>query len=155
MVNKTEHYNKNRRRTLIGFTVSFAIWWGTITLTSIFPSIKEIAWLYLSLTVIGIAGWIYWTIQLLKIERVKKDMKKDPELCVALNDEFYQHLRLKSFTYAFFVMTLLQAILLLINTFATMTAESILKINLLVVVLAPLITFILLENDQSYEESQA
>lgn len=155
MPNKTEHYNKNRRRTLIGFAASFGVWWGTITLTSIFPSIKQITWLYIALPVIGIAAWLYWSIQLLKMQRVRKDMEKNPELCIALNDEFYQHLRLKSFTYAFFVVTLLQAFLLLASTFTVLEAGCVLKINILVVVLAPLISFILLDNEQQYEESKA
>jgi len=155
MSTKTEVYNKNRRRTLINLAAGFAVWWGTITLTSIFPDIRELTWLHMSLITLGLIGCVYWLIHLIRMQKVTKELKENPELSMALNDEFYQHIRFKSFTFAFFIMLLLQALLIIVNVFVSLSSASVLNINILAGVVTPIVTFLVLESGQDCEESQA
>ena len=155
MTNQTELYNQKRRKRLIRFTFGYGIWWGMITLTSIVPSIQHFNVLHMAIVVIELLGWAYWLVQLITLLRVQKELKENTEIGLALNDEFYTHIRHKSFKNSFFVLLIVQAFLLIVNLFIPVTADAILKINILIGVITPLVSFIILEDKQQYEESQA
>lgn len=155
MTTKTELYNQKRRKRLIHFTVGYGIWWGMFTLTSIVPSIQRINVLNVIIVVIELFGWAYWFVQLIGLIKAQKELKKNEEIGLALNDEFYTYIRHKSFKYSFFVLLTAQALLLIINLFVPVTADVVLKINILIGVIAPLVSFIILEDKQQYEEGPA
>ncbi len=109
----------------------------------------------MAIVVIELLGWAYWLVQLIGLIKAQKELKKNEEIGLALNDEFYTHIRHESFKNSFFVLLIIQAFLLIVNLFVPVNADAILKINILIGVIAPLVSFIILEDKQQYEESQA
>lgn len=155
MSSKVEIYNQKRRKALKRQTIGFALWWGFITLMSIYPEIKQFRAIYISLLIASLLGCVFWIVHLFRMQKTIKHMKKDPELAEALNDEFYQHIRLKSFTYTFWVVIVAQVLFILANTFYAVSAESVLYVNILIGVISPVVFFLLFENGQQYGEKQA
>lgn len=155
MAGKTEFYNQKRRKRLIRFTVGYGIWWGMFTLTSIVPSVQHLYILNIITLGIELLGWAYWSAQLIGLIRAQKELKENVEIGLALNDEFYSYIRHKSFKFSFFVLLIVQALLLIINMFVPVIADVVLKINILIGVIVPLVSFIILEDKQQYEEGQA
>lgn len=155
MSNKIEIYNQTRRKTLKRQTIGFAVWWGVITLMSMFPEIKQSRGIFIPLLIISLLGCAFWMVHLFRMQRTIKQMKKDPEIVEALNDEFYQHIRLKSFTYTFWVVILVQVLFIIANTFYPVSVESVLYMNILIGVITPVVLFLLFENGEQYDEKQA
>jgi hypothetical protein len=91
-------------------------------------------------TFIGLTAWILWSIALIKMLRLGREIKKDSFLKNALNDELFQHYRSKAFIIGFWAFLLTIGIFLSISTFYEIPALIVCKITLYVGVLSTLIS---------------
>ena len=152
MQSKVEVYSKSRRSTFIGFTIGFGFWWGTKTIISIFPVLSEMTILYNILHALGALGSVYWIVNLIRMIKLRKEIKKDKVLCQTLNDEYFQHIRLKSFYRSYFVMLILIAAITFANEFVMkLSGESIINLFLLAGAILPNIFILILDNEKSNE----
>lgn len=147
MDNATERLNHSRKKMLIGTTIGYGFWWASRTIISLFPAFKGGSILNITLLAIGLIGWGYWVFNLSRMMKITKELKQNPKLSQALNDEFYTHIRQKSFTSAFWILLIAQIVLFLINIFYPLSSEGILNINIFIIVMSPLISFIIFDRE--------
>jgi hypothetical protein len=106
-----EELDRSRRKMLVGFLVGFGVWQGMSIARALlgrtsFP--VGLAALFVSL-----AGWAYLCVQLVRMLRWGRRLRRDPELAASLNDERVELARLKSWRVGFFAVLAAQAIPLL------------------------------------------
>jgi sulfite exporter TauE/SafE len=147
MIETTESLNQNRKKMLIGFTFGFGIWWGARTLVSLFPELGNSPNLSVFAALIGLAGWGYMAIYQIRIIKMSKKIKQNPAFNQALNDELYEHIRLKSLKSAFIILLVAQFFLLPVNMFYGLSAESVININIFTGVISPVVSFIFFDSE--------
>ena len=147
MLNKTEMLNLNRKKMLIGCIIGFSVWQGSRTIISLIPGVENVKSILLSIIMIGLIGWGYWAFYLFKMLKIMRELKQNPLLAESLNDEFYKHIRLKSFTIGFWILLITQSLLFFINMTYALPFEAVFNINILAGVLSPLIAFILYDHE--------
>lgn len=152
MSSKSEVYSKLRRSTIIGFIIGFGFWWGSKTVISLFPGLHDIEVLYNIVAALGGLGSVYWIYNLTRMMKFRKELKKDKILCETLNDEYYRHLRLKSFYKSYFVLIILVAAITFTNEFFTkLSVESVINLMLFAAAISPSLFILILDNEKSYE----
>ncbi|HDQ45825.1 MAG TPA: hypothetical protein ENN17_10075 [bacterium] len=151
MENKAEILNRNRRKMLFGIVMGFGFWHGSQTLKSFFPeqfTTPGISLFHLVVIILGLTGWIYFVFYCCRMVKMIAVLKKNIRLNQTLNDEFYQQIRMRSFYYAFMGVLITQALLLLFSFFFSVSARSVINLNILVCVITPIVSFILLDQDK-------
>ena len=83
-----------------------------------------------------------------RMVKIGRRLKKDPELAMALNDEYVQHISLKSFRSAFFVLLIAQAVLLIVNLIYSIPSKTVIQISILIGALSPFISFLILDHEK-------
>lgn len=148
MLNKIESLNNSRRKMLLGMIIGFGIWQGSYILNSIIPEIKKSPILIISIVIIGLIGWALFFFQLIRMMKLISEIKKDPKLYKALNDEFYRHIRLKAFRAGFFIVLISQILLFLINKQLSLSAESAIQINIFLCAISPTVAFLIYDREK-------
>ena len=151
MNNKIEIYNLNRRKMVIGSIIGFGIWQGTRTFISLFPNVESAKSIHHTIIFIGLIGWGYWSFYLFKMLKVSRELKQNPVLAEALNDEFYQYIRTKSFAFAFWIVMIIQCVIFFVNMFHPLAVDAIFNLNILTGVLSSLLAFIIFDGEQTDE----
>jgi hypothetical protein len=130
-----EQLDRSRYKAIKWFTVGWGMWLGLYLFMylAVNPVFKTI------LLVVGLAGWIIWTINLIKVYRLGKIMNADETLRNALNDENHQQNIHKSFVAGYAVTLATIAILMVIAAFFKVSATLALFISLYIGVLSVLL----------------
>lgn len=134
-----EQFNQTKYHLLLWLTIGWTLWFGHFILNHLLTArtiIKIISWL-------GLLGWIIFSINLVKYFQIRKDIKADPKLNDALNDELHSLFRYKSYLCGFWVLMALNVIFFGITSFydisALVVTETTLYLGVLSVLLAGLI----------------
>ena len=77
MLSKTEILNQSRKKMLIGFVIGYGFWWGSWTIISLFPQLKNLLTLHIFIIIIGLIGWAYWVLNLLRMMKINKELKQN------------------------------------------------------------------------------
>jgi len=127
MINSIETIDRRRKRLIVSLLAGFGIWYGFLLVPNIyeaiylfrygrsprphiFPFIEKIGiYFYLA----GVLMFIVLAVCLLIWLLYKKDLKKDPALRAALNDELVKQDWLKAYRFSFFCTMALLVLLLL------------------------------------------
>ena len=147
MISKSEILCSRRRQMLTGLSIGFGLWWGTYTLLSFYPGIKNQTWLFILLMLAGLGGWTWWMVNQVRMVRISRELVNDPASARALNDELYRHIRMQSFTTGFIALLITQALLYLVNMVHELTVPNVININFLMGVLTPVIAFLVLDKE--------
>jgi hypothetical protein len=148
MISNVENLTIRRRKMLIGFSFGFSfsligVFLSRISSTSIVLSNYRPIFLLSALF-----GWIFWLYNLVRILNYQKKIKKDPKLSETLNDEYIQLLRLKSFNIAFWIILISQGFIYITNMFYKLSVEFVILLNILIAVLAVILSFIILDREK-------
>ena len=130
-----EKLDKSRYNLLKWFAVSWALWFGTFIIKGVLNNSIVIGVVVL----IGLVGWILWTINLVNFYRLGKIVNADENLKRALNDELHQHNTNKSYAAGYSMTVLTIAIFIGIATFFKVSTLLAFEITLYVSVLSVLI----------------
>jgi sterol desaturase/sphingolipid hydroxylase (fatty acid hydroxylase superfamily) len=144
---KMEYY---RTRMLCGFLIGFVFWQIPMLLTSLWSNatVKLIAAFVSPISVIGGVVWMYYLVQVVRFGFM---LRKHPEMGKKFNDERIQQTRLKSFTAGFWVLVVLQPILMYLAPATDMTAEGVVMVNIFFAVTSVLVAVLILERARSDE----
>lgn len=131
ITNIKDSLDRSRRQALLGFVIGYSTWQVTILLDQFF---HFAAGLRLAVLGLGFAGWGYWVIQLLRVRRIRKMLRQQPQLVNALNDEYVQQKRLKTWAVAVCAVLICQAGIIFVNWLAPFDAGIGAQITILVAV---------------------
>lgn len=144
---RKERLDRARWRAMLGFTVSFAVWWGLTLLDHHLPETlltrRWTAALVVSSLLAGVA-WLYFLWRL--FFRVAPEIREDPDLERALDDEYTRRVRTRSFVVGYWCLLATQGLLLLgaasLWDFSGRLAAG---IGVLVGVVAPMVACLVLD----------
>jgi hypothetical protein len=143
-----ESLDQSRRKMLIGFAIGYVVWRGMYIINRFLPDSSILTDSRIFFVIISLTGWLLWTYYLVRLMRFVRIIKKDPSLNDSLNNEYIQYIRLKSIAVAFFILLLVQMILLFISKIIVMNASVIIDINILTAVLSLIIAFLFFDRDR-------
>jgi uncharacterized protein (DUF983 family) len=108
----SERMDLRRRQILAGLIAGFAAAQTAMILDRIAaPSV----WVHVVLIVISLIGWFIFGLELLRMFRMGNFLRKEPDVELALNDEFVRQKRGKAIAAAFWTMMIVQAAIILLN----------------------------------------
>jgi hypothetical protein len=138
--NLIEKYDRSRINLLIGAAISWSIFEGYFISRNLIgnPTVKNI------LKIIGLLAFVFFFYTLVRIIRIKRIMKKNPDLKNALENEWVIQNRKKAYTIGFWVMLISLVIGLYLVLLTHISAALIIEIIMYIGVLALMITFIVL-----------
>lgn len=96
---KIEQLDKLRFNLLKWLTIGWAIWFGSFVFKNLInqPAVTSVlGW-------IGLLGWAIFIINLIQYLKLRRELRKDPKMHAALNDELRQLNLQKSFFVGFWV----------------------------------------------------
>lgn len=131
------------------FTLGWSIWFGCCILKDF---INHPIFIGVS-TLIGLFCWILWAINLIRLIRLGKIVQADSRLADALNDEFYQHNRMKAMVVGFQITLMASGVLLAISSLFPLSGLLVSELILYVGVLATLIALLFYNRNESHAES--
>lgn len=136
---KIEQLDKLRFNLLKWLTIGWAIWFGSYVFKNLIQQqvfTTVLAW-------IGVLGWAIFIINLIQYMKLKRELRKDPKMNAALNDELRQLNMQKSFFVGFWVTIgttmAFFALSELINLTVVLVIETILYFGVLSVLVSGLI----------------
>lgn len=131
-----EKLDKSRYNLIKWSTIGYAIWFGGFILKDLIVNK-----LLLGLIILfGLFGWIVWTVNFLRLQKLSKIINSDNNLKSALSDELFLHNRNKSFTFAYWTTIILVSIFLGLSIYTDITALIVCEITLYIGVLSGLIS---------------
>jgi hypothetical protein len=138
--NLIEKYDKSRFKLLISAAISWSIYEGIFISRQYItdPSFKS------TLKIISLIAFASFLYALIRIMRIKRIMKKNPELKNALENEWVIQNRRKAYTNGFWVMLISGVVGLYLLQITSISSILILELILCFGVLALIITFIIL-----------
>lgn len=110
-------FERNHRRTMIGYTISFAVWGGALTVLMFIitdPSKSHIAGIVGGITVLS---WLVWAYFLIRLFVRMRRLKADPDLNRTVNDERAKSNALRAFAAAFWGLLAAAAFITVIAAF--------------------------------------
>ena len=138
--NLIEKYDRSRINSLIGGAIGWSIYYGIF----IFRSQIENATVKSTLSLIGLVGFTFFLVSLGRIIRIKRIMRKKPELKSALENELVIQNRKKAYAIGYWAMLISVMVGLNLVLFTPISPKMILELILFVGVLTLMITFIVL-----------
>jgi hypothetical protein len=144
MTTLKDRLDLSRRQMLLGFIIGYSAWQTAFLLDQ--------AWhlpvgLRLALFGLGLVGWGYWVIQLLRMLKLGRMLRQQPQLADALNDEYVQQKRWKAWMVAFCAILVCQAAIILINLLAPFDAGIGAQITILVAVVSSVGAFLYFDRE--------
>jgi len=141
---------KNRTKFIKRSLIGFAAWQLTYLIQHFhYDTVKIITGFS---TIISLIGGIVWAYYLIKIVLLSFLMQKKRQLANSLNNEYIQLIRLKSFTIGFWVVLGLVGILFAFSLFFALNIQFVLHILLVVGVIAPLVSYLILDKDEALDD---
>lgn len=131
-----EKLDKSRYNLIKWFTIGYAIWFGGFILKDLIRNKLLLGLIIL----IGLFGWIIWTVNLFRLQKLGKIINSDNKLKSALSDELFLHNRNKSFVVAYWTTMILVSIFLGLSIYTDISALIVCEITLYIGVLSGLIS---------------
>lgn len=131
-----EQLDQSRYKMVKWLTVGWAIWFGTFILEDMITN-KIII---LMIIVVGLTGWVFWMINLLRFMKFGKMVNEDTGLKNALNDELMQHNRNRSYVIGYWTTIIIIGILTIVSNVTDISAILVCEIVLYGGVLSALIS---------------
>jgi len=136
MRSEKEKLLRSGKRNWIGLLIAFAVLFCTQIMESIkSPFITHISYL-------GAAVIIFFLLRAFQFER---KIKQNPELAIAMNDEYIQHIRLKSYRTTYWVVSVIIVSLLFLKDVFSLSTESVLLIILFALFFTPAIILLIID----------
>ncbi|MFA6400248.1 MAG: hypothetical protein WCX31_01275 [Salinivirgaceae bacterium] len=123
-----EQLDKSRYNLVKWLTIGWMVWYGTFISKDLINNKVVIG----SLLIIGLIGWILFTINLIRFNRLGKKVKADRKLKEALNNEMHQLYAYKSIYWGFGSVMGTIAIFIAITSFHDLSALIVCKLLLFV-----------------------
>jgi len=130
-----EKLDKSRYNLIKWLTIGWAIWFGGFILKELISS--QI--IFGLVILIGLIGWILFSVNLFNFLRVGKKVNADNRLKEALNNEMYELYKYKSFYWGFWTTIASTAIFIGISAFYILPALFVCEVTLFLGVLSTLI----------------
>jgi hypothetical protein len=140
---RIEQLDQLRYRLLKWSTISWAIWYGTFILKDVIHNHVIMAIVVL----IGLPAWLIWTVNLLKILKLGRELRLDRKLNEALNDELHQLNMHKSYQIGYWVVLSTTTVFLCIAEFFEIKALLVTELTLYFGVLSFLIAGLIYNRD--------
>jgi hypothetical protein len=134
-----EKLDRVRYNLLKWFAFGWALWYGAFILKDVVQSMFVIG-VFLA---VGLAGWIIWTINMIRFYRLGKIVSQDEVLKEALNDELHQFNTARSYKAGYTLTIFTIALFVGLSTFFTIPTLLAFQITLYVSVLSVLISFLI------------
>ncbi len=131
-----EKFDKSRYNLVKWFTVGWTIWFGGFILKDLIGNKLLLGLIIL----IGLFGWIIFTLSLFRYLRLGKIVNSDNDLKSALSDELSLHNRNKSFKVGYWSLIILIVIFFGLSIFTNITALIVCEITLYIGVLSGLVS---------------
>ncbi len=145
MTSRRDELDRTRWRTTLGFLVGFVVWWVLTIIERHLPrDVVPRGWT-VGLLFAALLGWIIWVVFQWRGLREYSEIRKDPELRDALDDEYTRHVRDRSWVVGFWCLLVTQGGLLVAASFWEFSALLAAQIGVLVGVAAPLTTYLVLD----------
>jgi hypothetical protein len=130
-----EKFDESRYSLMKWLTLGWTVWYGTFIMKD-FINNKIVIGLML---IIGFLGWIYFTINLVRLIRLGKKINNDNELKEALSNEMHQFYMYKSVAWGFWTIIMTVCVFLAIMTFYEISTLIVCELILFVGVSSSLI----------------
>lgn len=136
---KIEQLDKLRFNLLKWLTIGWAVWFGSFILKHLInqPFVTG------AITWIGLFGWLIFIINLIQFLKLRRELRWDPKIQEALNDELHQLNAHKSFLIGYSTMIVTTALFFGLSIFLTISVvlvtETILYLGVLSVLISGLI----------------
>ena len=157
MSSRIEQLNSSRRKMVIGVTIAFGCWSGLGYISVFVPLLINNITISIIVNYIFIAVFLFFIYYLFKLYKLHKDIKHDTQLSQALNDEFYKHIRLKSYRNGFYAIIIWQILIPLIVSigilaeYQDLSVRKIPDFNLFIGVMTALISYLHFDHEQTDE----
>jgi drug/metabolite transporter (DMT)-like permease len=138
-----ESLNKSRYNFVKWTTIGWGLFFGTFILKDFINS--HIVRLFV--VVLGLSGWIIWTIHLVRYRKLNKIINSDSHLKEALSDELVKHNAKKSMIVGYWTVILTICIFFVISLFFKIPALIVCEVTLYVGILSSLIASLIYNKD--------
>lgn len=138
-----EKLDKSRYNLIKWFTIGWTIWFGGFILKDLISNILILGLIIL----IGLFGWIIFSVNLLRLIKMGKIVNSDSNLKNALNDELMLHNRNKSFTVGYWTFSILVCIFLALSMFIDISSLIVCEITLYIGTLSMLLSSLIFNRD--------
>lgn len=128
-------FDKSRYELMKWFTLGWIIWCGTFIAKDFISNNSIIALLLIA----GLVGWMFFTINLIRLVRLGRKINEDSTLKEALNNEMHQFYMHKSFVWGFWTSIATVCLLIVITLFFKVAALMACEVILFVGVTSSLI----------------
>jgi len=152
-LNPIEIIEKNRRNSLIGFSLCFSLWQiGQIATLNFKEQLSESLFLFFSIvTLVGSLGAVGLFFYFYKAHRL---LKKHPQLCYQVNDERACQLKNKALAYGFSAAIASSSLLLALSFISThilgnsgLTGAFVSHVIMVCTVITSLVAYLILDKD--------
>jgi hypothetical protein len=113
--------DRSRHQVLLGIVIGYSALQVTVLINRVCHLPIGLRLVILGL---GLVGCGYWGIHLIRMLKIERILRQQPQLADALNDEYVQHKRQKAWKVAFFAILVCQAVIILANLLAPFDAGS-------------------------------
>ncbi|GAA3401158.1 hypothetical protein ACFFNY_14695 [Paenibacillus hodogayensis] len=148
MASEVTQLEKNRTTFIKRSLIGFAIW----QLPYLIQHLHFDTFITGFITIISVIGAIVWAYYLIKIVRLSFLSQKKRSLAISLNNEYFQMIRLKSFTVGFWVVLGLVGILFVLSLYVALNIRLVLHLLLVVGVISPLVSYLIIDKDEVLED---
>lgn len=138
-----EQLDKLRYNLLKWVTIGWAIWFGTFVL----KNFTESKFLIGLTTWVGLLGWVIFIINLIKHQKLRRELKWDSKMNNALNDELHQFNVHKSFMIGYSITIATTAVFYGISKFMDISGVLATSVILYIGVLSTLIAMLIYNRD--------
>lgn len=138
-----EKLDKSRYRLMKWLTIGWTVWYGAYIAKDLINNRLINGFLFL----IGLIGWILFTLNLLQTVRLGKKVKSDSKLKGALNNEMHQLYKYKSFFWGFCIVILTIGVFIVILSFYQIPALLVCELTLFLGILSSFIAWLVYNKD--------
>jgi hypothetical protein len=140
-----ERMDLRRRQILAGLIAGFTAAQTAMILDRI---AAPLFWVHIVLIVISLFGWLIFGLELLRMFRMGNFLRREPDVELALNDEFVRQKRGKAIAAAFWTVMIVQAALILLNLAIPFDAGIAAQATLTAGVAAVIVGFLLYDREE-------
>ncbi|MEH7525655.1 hypothetical protein V7149_20640 [Bacillus sp. JJ1503] len=144
MKSEIAHLEMKRKNLIVGNLVGFILWQIPYLVHYVISKPTIVLGYSSIISVIGLFIWLYYNIRLIKFSG---QLRKKHELARSLNDEYFQVIRLKSFTSAFWVLLGCIVIFFVLSLFIKLNVQLVLHALIIIGVVSALISYLIFDKD--------
>ncbi len=150
MSSEVTQLETNRRLFMKNGLLGFAIW-QLPYLVSYFHG-DGVKWMAVLTTVLSLLGVCMWGFYLVKLVLLSRYMQKKLSLAIPLNNEYFQWIRLKSFTFGFWGIVGSAGLLFTLSLYLAIEARLVLHLFLVIAVVFPQAAYLYFDKDERLQD---